>query len=103
MFPVYSSKLPCDARLPPEIDHLCLLCVYSLCSSLGSPVLSALYHWVPHVESEVDTCYIPLYSEEEAEKIAASIPQKTLEANDLHTDRCARQLLARLGVSAGQV
>ena len=35
LFPAYSSKQLCDAKLPPKCDRICLLCVYSLCSSLG--------------------------------------------------------------------
>lgn len=102
LFPVYSSKLHCDAKLPPELAHLCLLCVYSLCSSLGTELLSVLYHWVPHVENEVGTYYCSLYPDSEAEAITAAIPKKVLKANVARTDRCVQQLLDRLGAPAGR-
>ena len=99
LFPVDSSKLHCDAKLPPELDHLCLACVYLVCSSCGPAALSALYHWVPHVENEVDSFYIGMYPEEEVKAITGAIPENARKADEQRTVRCAQQLLARLGVS----
>jgi len=97
LFPVYSSKLHCDVKLPPEFDGLCLSCAFYLCMSLGAPVLSALSHWLPSAEAEVKKFHSPLYSATEATAVTTTIPQKARKAYDARIARCAQQLLVRLG------
>jgi hypothetical protein len=61
-FPVYSSKQRNAAKLPPELDNLCLACVLQICFTLGECALDALRDWLPGAGKEVDTFYTDLYA-----------------------------------------
>ena len=100
LFPAYSSKLHCDAPLPPEFANLCLPCVYTVCSSVGSVATAALYRWMPQVEDELST-YGSVYRTGEVAEITAAIPKKAANAAVARAVRCAEQLLERLGAAAG--
>ena len=103
LFPAYSSKQLCDAKLPPECDRICLLCVYSLCSSLGEAALNTLYGWVPVVDDEICTYYGSLYSDREIADITAALPQRVVKSHNARTALCARQLSDRLGAAESRV
>ena len=88
-FPVYSSKIllsSSEMRLPPELDHLCLLCVFALCSCLGPQMQSMLLHWRPDIASEIETYYAQFYTNDESLAIASSITPHSSTA--ARADRC---------------
>jgi hypothetical protein len=98
LYPVYSSKLHSDAKLPPELESLCLSCAFHLCESLGGNALSALCHWLPNARSEMASFYSPLYDQKEAAAITAAIPARAREAYTARIMGCAQSLLERLGL-----
>ena len=104
-FPVYSSKLllsSSEMRLPPELDHLCLLCVFALCSCLGPQMQSMLLHWRPDIASEIETYYAQFYTNDESLAIASSITPQQREQIDVASQRCAQHLTAKLRALFGE-
>jgi hypothetical protein len=95
LYPVYSSKLHSDAKLPPELDSLCLSCAFHLCQSLGGNALGALCHWLPNARSEEASFYSLLYDQKEA---AAIMPARASEAYNALIMGSAQTMLERLGV-----
>jgi hypothetical protein len=103
LFPVYSAKSHCDEKLPPEFDKLCLVCVYSLCSTLAAPALNVLYQLLSDVDMQIACYYGPCYEDSEIRDINAAITEKRRKLQDARNARAARQFLARLGVVAARV
>ena len=102
---MYSSKLllsSSEMRLPPELDHLCLLCVFALCSCLGPQMQSMLLHWRPDIASEIETYYAQFYTNDESLAIASSITPQQREQIDVASQRCAQHLTAKLRALFGE-
>ena len=98
-FPVYSSKLLLlsdDVRLPPELDHLCLMCILDVCSHIDTEMQSQLAHWLPAIEDEVHWVYADFYDDNERQRIASSITQQDSDQLYIVIQRRAQQLMAKL-------
>ena len=96
---MYSSKMPLsssETRLPPELDHLCLICVFAICSCLGAQMQSLLLHWCPDVGREIDTYYAQFYTQDESLAIASSITRQQQDQIYAVNQRCAQHLTAKL-------
>ena len=99
LYPVFSAKQHCDAKLPPELDSLCLLCVIRMCDELGEEGRAALLAWLPAAPAELRAVYLPLYTtEEEMQLCCCAVTDKAVDAWEACTKECKRALKARLGI-----
>jgi hypothetical protein len=97
-YPVFSAKQHCDAKLPPELDSLCLLCVIHMCNDLGDKGHAALLAWLPAALAELRAVYAPLYTPEEELQLSCAVSDKAADAWEAYARECKRALKARLGI-----
>ena len=104
LFPVYSSKQHAGAKLPPELDSLCLPCVLQLCAALGHSACDALHVWLPGAVQEVDKLYTELYATGETKLIGDNMSAEAVKSLDrivMESGRCHVERLQRCGILRG--
>jgi hypothetical protein len=98
LYPVFSAKQHCDAKLPPELDSHCLLCVIRMCDGLGDEGRAALLTWLPAAPAELRAVYLPLYTTEEEMQLCCAVSDKAAAAWEACAQEWMRALKARLGI-----
>jgi hypothetical protein len=98
LYPVFSAKQHCDAKLPPEFDSLCLVCVSRVCDDLGDKARAALLAWLPAAPAELRAVYLPLYTPKEEMQLCCAVSNKASAAWEACAQECRRALKARLGI-----
>jgi len=98
MYPVFSAKQHCDAKLPPEFDSLCLVCASRVCDDLGVKARAALLAWLPAAPAELRAVYLPLYTPKEEMQLCCAVSGKAAAAWEACAQECRGALKARLGI-----